>query len=156
MNNTSSNVIVNRYNGVSWDGFLNLGGRATGEPTCSNLEVSGQLGCFARGTDSSLNVNRFNGGAWAAGSWGGWFTLGGLIGTRGSCAVINTNQITCGVFGVTDSALWVDEFNGSAWSGFTRLGQTTVGKPGCTTLGAGRVLCTVVGVNNKAWSIVGP
>jgi hypothetical protein len=60
------------------------------------------------------------------------------------------------VFGVMDSALWVDRYNGSSWSGFTRLGQTTVGNPSCTTLGGGKVLCAVVGVNNRVSSIVGP
>jgi hypothetical protein len=57
---------------------------------------------------------------------------------------------------VTDSALWVDEYNGTSWLGFGRLGQTTVGNPSCTTLGGGKVLCAVVRVNNKVSSIVGP
>jgi hypothetical protein len=156
MRDTTSSVIVNRYDGTASDGFINIGGRATGEPTCTNLQVSGQLACFARGTDSSFNGNRFNGGTWAPGSWSGSGALGGLIGPKGSCTVITTNQLVCGVFGVTDSALWVDEFNGSGWLGFTRLGLTTVGSPSCTTLGGGRVLCAVVGVNNKVSSIVGP
>jgi hypothetical protein len=78
------------------------------------------------------------------------------MGPKGSCAVVASNQIVCGVFGVTDSALWVDEFNGTSWSSFTRLGQTTVGNPSCTTLGGGKVLCAVVGVNSKVSSIVGP
>jgi hypothetical protein len=78
------------------------------------------------------------------------------MGTKGSCAVITTNQIACGVFGVTDSGLWLDVFNGTAWCGFTPLGQTTVRNPNCATLGGGQVLCAVVGVNNKVSSIVGP
>ena len=78
------------------------------------------------------------------------------MGTKGSCAVITTNQIACGVFGVTDSGLWVDVFNGTAWSGFTPLGQTTVGNPSCAPLGGSKVLCAIVGVNSKASSIVGP
>jgi len=156
MNDTSSNVVVNRYNGTGWDGFLNLGGRATGEPTCTNIEESGQVVCFARGTDSSLNGNRFNGQIWVTGNWLGWGFEGGLIGPKGSCAVITTNQLVCGVFGVIDSALWVNEFTGTQWTGFQRLGQTTVGSPSCTTLGGGKVLCTAVGVNSKVSSIVGP
>jgi hypothetical protein len=156
MLDTTSSVIVNRFSGTTWDGFINISGRATGEPTCTNLQVSGQLACFARGTDSSFNGNRFNGGNWAAANWSGWGSLGGLIGPKGSCGTITTNQIVCGVFGVIDSALWVDEFNGSGWSGFTRLGQATVGTPSCTTLGGGRVLCAVVDVNNKVFSVVGP
>jgi hypothetical protein len=68
---------------------------------------------------------------------------------------VDASELVCGVFGVTDSALWVDEYN-RGWGGFTRLGQTTVGNPSCTALGGGKVLCAVVGVNNKVSSIVGP
>jgi hypothetical protein len=68
---------------------------------------------------------------------------------------VAASQLVCGVFAVTDSALWVDQFN-AGWGGFTRLGRTTVGNPSCTTLGVGKVLCAVVGVNNKVSSIVGP
>ena len=70
--------------------------------------------------------------------------------------VVSTTLSGCGVFGLTDSALWVNEYNGSAWLSFVRVGQTTVGNPSCTTLGGGKVLCAVVGVNNKVTSTVGP
>src|SRR5258708_13741088 len=110
MLDNSRNLIVNRYNGASWDGFLNIGGEGTGGPICTNLLVSQQLACFARGTDTSFHGNRFNGQAWLAGNWLGWGELGGLIGNKGSCAVIASNQIVCGVFAGTDSALWGNEF----------------------------------------------
>ena len=112
--------------------------------------------CFARGTDTALYGNRFAGGAWAPASWTGWGSLGGLVGDKGSCASNASGQLVCGVFGVVDSALWVDVYNGSSWLGFARLGQTDVGNPTCTALGGGKVLCTVVGVNNKVSAIVGP
>jgi hypothetical protein len=156
MQDTSSSELVNRYDGTKWDGFISTGGRGTGEPSCVNFGVSGEVVCISRGTDTSLWANRFTGGTWAASSWTGWGSLGGLVGARGSCANLAASELVCGVFAVTDSALWVNEFNGTSWVGFARLGQTTVGNPGCTSLGNGRVLCTVVGVNNKVSSIVGP
>jgi len=158
MQDTSSSEIANRYNGTSWDGFINTGGEGTGEPTCSNFGVPGEVVCFARSTFSAFFGNRFTGGTWATANWTGWTNgnLGGVVGPKGACVSNAASQLVCGVFGVADSALWVDVFNGTSWSGLTRLGQTTVGNPSCTTLGSGRVLCAVVGVNNKVSSIVGP
>jgi hypothetical protein len=157
MQDTASAEIANRYNGATWDGFINLGGLATGEPTCNDFGVAGAVVCFGRGTDTHPFVNLFPGGTWAAGTWSGWeFMGGGLVGTKTSCAAVAAAQLVCGVFGIPDSALWVDQFNGSSWTGFTRLGQTTIGNPSCLTLGGGKVLCAVVNVNNKVSSTVGP
>ena len=156
MLDTTSNEIANRYDGTKWDGFIKTGGRGTGDPTCTNFGVAGEAVCFGRGTDSALWGNRFAGGTWAATSWTGWGTLGGLVGAKGSCANLAARELVCGVFALTDSALWVDEYNGSAWLGFARVGRTTVGTASCTTLGGGKVLCAVVGVNNKVTSTVGP
>jgi hypothetical protein len=156
MQDTSSNEIANRYDGTKWDGFINTGGRGTGDPSCTNFGATGEAVCFGRGTDSALWGNRFAGGSWATSSWTGWGTLGGLVGAKASCANLAASEVVCGAFGVTDSALWVNEYNGTTWLGFGRLGQTTVGNPSCTTLGSGRALCAVVGVNNKVSSIVGP
>jgi hypothetical protein len=157
MQDTASAEIANRYNGTAWDGFINTGGQATGEPTCTDFGVAGQVVCFARGVDTHPFGNLFTGGTWAAGTWSGWgFAGGGLVGAKAGCASVAASQLVCGVFGVIDSALWVNQFNGVSWSGFTRLGQTTVGNPSCTTLGGGKVLCAVVNVNNKVSSTVGP
>ena len=156
MQDTASNEIANRYNGTSWDGFINTGGQGTGEPSCSNFNAAGQVVCFARGTNTALYGNRFPGTTWAAASWTGWGSMSGLAGTRAGCASQAASHLVCGVFGIIDSALWVDQYNGSAWSGFARLGQTTVGNPSCVALGSGKVLCAVVGVNNKVTSTVGP
>jgi hypothetical protein len=156
MQDTASNEIANRYSGTSWDGFINTGGQGTGEPTCTNFGVAGQAVCFARGTTTALFGNRFPGGTWAAGTWTGWGTLGGLVGAKAGCASSAPSQIVCGISALTDSALWVDQFNGTSWGGFVRVGQTTVGNPSCAALGGGKVLCAVVGVNNKVSSTVGP
>ena len=156
MQDTSSHELANRYNGAVWNGFIDTGGRGTGEPTCSDFGVSGEVVCIARGTDTGLWVNRFAGGTWAVSSWTGWGSLSGLVGAKGSCASQAASQLVCGVFGVTNSGLWVDVFNGASWSGFISLGQTTVGNPACTALGNGKVLCAVVSVHNKVSSTVGP
>jgi hypothetical protein len=156
MQDTSSHELANRYNGTGWDGFINTNGQGTGEPSCSNFGLTGEVVCVARGTDTALWENHFVGGSWAVSSWTGWGSLGGLVGTKASCANLTASQLVCGTFGVRDSALWVDEYNGTSWLGFARLGQTTVGNPSCATLGNGKVLCTVVGINNKVSSTVGP
>jgi hypothetical protein len=153
---TTSSIIVNRYNGTAWEGFLNIAGRNTGNPVCADLGISGQVLCFGRGEDTALWGRRFNGGAWTLSQWGGWSSIGGLVGPKTSCGVITSSQVVCGVSAIDDTALWVNEFNGSGWLGWTRLGQTIVGTPSCTGLGNGKVLCAVVNVNNKVSSIVGP
>jgi hypothetical protein len=156
MRDDTAKVIVNRYNGSAWDGFINTGGVSTGEPTCANFGVSGEAVCFARGTDLGLWGARFTGGAWSPAQWTAWGSLGGVVASKGGCSVLASGQLICGVIAITDSALYVDQYNGSNWGGFAKLGQTAVGNPNCTNLSSGRVLCTVVGVNNKASSIVGP
>src|SRR5260370_5237197 len=82
MLDTASTAIVNRDDGTNWDGFINTGGRGTGDPTCTNFGVSGEEVCFVRGTDSALWGNRFAGGTWAAASWTGWGSMGGLVGAN--------------------------------------------------------------------------
>ena len=54
MLNTASAIIVNRYNGTAWEGFLNIGGHNTGSPVCTDIGVSGQVSCFGRGEDTAL------------------------------------------------------------------------------------------------------
>lgn len=153
---TTGTVLVNRFNGASWASFIDIGGRATSGVNCTPMDISGQVACFARGTDSSYWGNRFNGGLWSINQWGRWGTLLGLVNPGGSCAAYGVNEIVCGVVGITDSALWVDQFNGAGWLGFTRVGQTALGNPACTSLGLGKVLCAIVSVNGSSWSTVGP
>ena len=157
MRDTTGKIIVNRYNGTAWDGFINIGGLASDGPTCSNFGIGSHVVCFARGTDMSYFGSQFLGGSWAPAQWTAWSTLaGGLVYSKGGCAVIGTGQMICGVIAVTDSGFYITQFNGSNWSSYLGLGQTSIGNPGCTTLGGGKALCTVVGVNNKVQSTVGP
>jgi hypothetical protein len=148
--------LVDRFNGTTWDKVIDIAGRATSPVNCTPMEITGEVACFAKGTDTAYWGIRFNGGSWTSGQWGGWGTLGGLVSPGGSCAAYGTGEIICGVVGVTDSALWVNQFAGAGWLGFVRVGQTALGTPGCTSLGAGKALCAIVSVNGKAWSTVGP
>jgi hypothetical protein len=156
MRDTAGKVIVNRYNGSGWDGFINTAGLASGEPVCGNFGISGEVVCFARGSDLALWGNRFTGGTWTLAHWTGWGTLGGLVNSKGACAVTITGQLVCGAISLSDSALYVTHYNGTTWGGFQKLGQTAIGSPNCTSLGNGTVLCTIVGVNNKVSGVVGP
>jgi hypothetical protein len=87
-------VLVNRFNGTSWQGFLNVSGLATTEPTCTGTGISGQMICFARGTDSALWRNQFNGGSWSSSYWSGWASQGGFVG-KSSCAMVSAGQLAC-------------------------------------------------------------
>jgi hypothetical protein len=157
LNTTSKTqpLLVNRFNGTTWQGFLNTGGTPTTEPTCTATGVSGQVVCFARGTDSALWRNEFNGGAWSLTGWGGWGSLGGFVG-KSSCSMVSSGQLACATVGITDGALWVDQFNGTGWLGWTRLGGTGIGATACSSLTSGKVLCMMLGVNNKGTSVTGP
>jgi hypothetical protein len=152
---TTSTVLANRFNGTKWNKFLDLGGQATSPINCTPMAIRGQVACFAKGSNTGYWGNRFNGGDWNINQWTGWGTLGGLVNPGGSCTAFGAGDLICGVVGVTDSALWINQLEGN-WLGFERVGQTAVGNPGCTSLGSGKVLCAIVGVNSKASSTVGP
>jgi hypothetical protein len=156
MRDTTGKIIVNRYNGSAWDGFLNIGGTSSNDPICSEFGLSAQAVCFARGTDLGLWGSRFTGGAWGVAQWTAWGSMGGTVYSKASCGLIAAGQIVCGVIGLADSGFYVDQFNGSSWGGFVGLGQTSIGNPSCTILALPKVICTVVGVNNKVQSTVGP
>jgi len=112
--------------------------------------------CSVRGQNSAQFVNRFNGGAWALAGWTGWGSLGGNIGSDASCASQGVGLYTCGIYGATDGALWVNVFNSTSWSGWLKIGQTAIGRPSCSALSLGKAICTVVNFNNKSFSVVGP
>ncbi len=152
-----ANVLATRFNGSSWSAFLNLGGEATSEPDCMDLQKSGEVSCFARGPDTRLYVNTFDGGSWSTTSWSGWGSLNGQV-SKPSCAPVSSGQLVCGIISSdqVDSALWVIQFNGTSWSPWTKLGKSGIGAPSCSTLGTGKVLCSIVQVNNGAVSVTGP
>jgi hypothetical protein len=151
------NVVAARFSGTTWSPFINIGGSSTSDRySCTQLGGTlGPVSCFARSTGTIEFVNDFKGGAWAATSWTGWFSLGGIVNAGASCSQVATGQLACaGV--ASDAGLWVDSFNGSAWTGWGKIGGLQIGNPSCTSIGASRVLCAVVGINGKATSVVGP
>ena len=153
---TTSAVLFNRFDGIKWAGFLTSVSTTTADTTCTPLGISGQVGCFVRSLDSALYGDLYKGGAWSLTQWGGWGGLGGISNPKLSCTTIGTGQLACGVVAVTDSALYVDQFTGTAWTGFVKLGGIQIGSPSCASLGIGKAICVVVGVANTATSTVGP
>ncbi|MEH2055100.1 MAG: hypothetical protein V7K97_02720, partial [Nostoc sp.] len=101
-----------------WTGFVNLqpGAIVTSDPSCASLGTT-QVICAAKGTDSNLYANRFNGS-----SWTGFVNLqpGAIVTSDPSCASLGTTQVICAAKG-TDSNLYANRFNGSSWTGFVNL-----------------------------------
>jgi hypothetical protein len=151
-------TLVNRFTAGSWEGFLNIGGIAAGEPDCISMNSSGNVVCFAEAYDSGIFGARFNGGAWTLADWTGYSSIGGAVNANAGCATQAANELVCGVYGVgaDADALYSDVYNGAAWSGFASVGGTGMGTPSCAPLGTGQVACVVMGPDNKLTSTVGP
>lgn len=146
---------VNRYNG-SWEGFLNLGGIAGGEPNCTSMNQSGNVVCFAKGYASGIYGSRFNGGTWVATNWPAYSGLSGVVNDNAGCTTQAANQLVCGATSVTDNAFYSDVWNGSSWTGWIKIGGSGAGSPACAPLGTGQVVCVMLGLNNQVTSVVGP
>lgn len=155
---TTGATLVNRYVASTgkWQGFLNRGGIAGGEPDCTSMKAAGNVVCFAKSYTSGIYGTRFNGKAWNLGDWTGYGALGGGVNDNASCTSQIANELVCGVIGVTDSALYADVFNGASWSGWLKIGGLGMGTPSCAPLGTGQVVCLVLGPSNKLSSVVGP
>jgi hypothetical protein len=155
---TGSTTLVNRFTAGAWEGFLNIGGIAGGEPDCSFWKATGEVVCFAKGSNGGIYVNTFDGVSWTGFDWNGYGYLGISANDNASCTTQATGQLVCGVIGIgTDgNVFYADVYNGTDWLGFTEIGGLGVGSPACTALGTGQVVCTVMGVDNKLTSVVGP
>jgi hypothetical protein len=70
--------------------------------------------------------------------------------------MVSAGQLVCATVGISDGALWVDQFNGTSWLGWTRLGGAGIGATACSSLISGKVVCMMLGVNNKGTSVTGP
>ena len=156
VNSTTGALLAAQFSGTAWSELINIAGTATSETDCSNLQIVGEVACFARGTESALYGNLFKGGSFKPTQWIGWSSLGGLVASRASCTSDGAGQILCGVVATEDSALYVDQYANGGWSGFAKVGSLGIGNPSCTTLATNKVLCVMVGVNNEAISTVGP
>jgi hypothetical protein len=150
--------LVNRFTDGAWQGFINIGGTAGGEPDCTVWEAPGVVVCFAKGFNSGINVSVFSGGAWIGGDWSAYNTLGGEVNDNAGCTSQAASQLVCGGIGVgaDDNAFYANVFNGSSWSSWALIGGTGVGTPACAGLGTGQAVCVVMGINNKLTSVVGP
>jgi hypothetical protein len=150
-------VLVTKYNGSTWTAFLNTGGHATSNPDCADFDKSGEVVCFARGTDTGLWGIVYDGGTWSTASWTPWSSLGGVVG-QASCALVSSGELVCAAIGINqpNSPLYVDEYSGSSWSGWTLRGSTGIGAPSCANLETGKAVCVFVGANNEGQSVTGP
>jgi hypothetical protein len=152
-------IIVNRFDGAKWEGFLTLQGSISGSsPSCTPLGVKGQVVCFDRANNLAIYYNLFKSGTWGNSNWTGWHGItGGNIGPRVSCAMPSAGSLACGILYVPDSFMYAATFDGTNWTSFTKVGTKPIsGGPACAGFASGQVLCTVVGLNNQAGSVTGP
>jgi hypothetical protein len=152
-------IIVNRFDGAKWEGFLTLQGGISGSsPSCTPLGVKGQVVCFDRSSNLAIYANKFNSGIWENQNWTGWRGITtGNIGPRVSCAIPSAGSLACGILYVVDSFMYAATYDGTNWSAFTKVGlKPIIAGPACAALSSGKVLCAAVGLNNLAVSTTGP
>lgn len=157
---TNDTIVVNRFDGAKWEGFLTLQGSISGtSPYCTPLGTKGQVVCFDRANNLGIYANMFKSGSWATTNWTGWRGItGGNIGPRVSCAMTTAGALACGVRYVPDSMMYAATFDGTTWSAFAKVGTKPIWDgPSCATLSSGKAICAVVGMaNNQAGSVTGP
>ena len=156
---TNDTIVVNRFDGAKWEGFLTLQGGISGtSPYCTSLQVKGEVVCFDRANNLAFYWNMFKGGQWANSNWTGWRGLtGGNFGPRASCGITTAGTIACAFRYVPDSMMYAATFDGTTWSTFTKVGPKPIWDgPSCSALSAGKTICAVVGINNQVGSVTGP
>jgi hypothetical protein len=152
-------IVVNRFDGAKWEGFLTLQGGISGSsPSCTPLGVKGQVVCFDRASNLIIYANMFKSGIWATTNWTGWRAItGGNIGPRVSCGMTTAGHLACGVLYVPDSFMYAATFDGTSWTSFGKVGTKPASAgPACAALSSGKAICAVVGLNNQASSSTGP
>jgi hypothetical protein len=156
---TNDTIVVNRFDGAKWEGFLTLQGSISGSsPYCTPLGTKGQVVCFDRASNLAMYANMFKSGTWATSNWTGWRNItGGNMGPRVSCGITTVGTIACGFRYVPDSSMYGATFDGTTWSTFVKVGPKPIWDgPSCATLSSAKVICAVVGINNQAASVTGP
>jgi hypothetical protein len=152
-------ILVNRFDGSKWAGFLTLQGSISGtSPSCASLGVKGQVVCFDRANNLAIYANKFNSGIWENQNWTGWRAItGGNIGSRVSCAMPTSGTLACGILYVPDSFMYAATYDGTNWSAFAKVGAKPISAgPACASLSTGKVTCAAIEFNNQAVSTTGP
>lgn len=156
---TNDTIVVNRFDGSKWEGFLTLQGGISGSsPSCTSIGVKGQVVCFDRANNLAIYANLFKSGLWSTTNWTGWRGItGGNIGPRVGCAMPSAGKLACGVLYVPDSFMYTATFDGTNWTAFAKVGvKPMAAGPACATLANGKVICAAVGLNSQAVSLTGP
>jgi hypothetical protein len=111
-------TLVNRFSfsSGSWEGFLNLGGIAGGNPDCTFWKPVGEVACFAKAIGGSIYVTAFDGKNWVGGDWSTYANLQGLVNDNASCTSQAAGALVCGVIGQSNpgNAFYANVFNGTA------------------------------------------
>jgi len=156
---TNNTIVVNRFDGSKWAGFLTLQGSISGSnPSCTSMGVKGQVVCFDRANNTAIYANMFKSGIWQNSNWTGWRAItGASVGPRVSCGIPAAGSLACGVLFLGDSFMYTATFDGTNWTAFAKVGTKPIAAgPACTTQSTGKVICAAVGLNYQAGSITGP
>ena len=155
----------NNSNGtLAWSGVLNLSGLFSSPPVCSDAGITGQVGCFATGSNSSMYGSEFAGGSFTLSNWAGWGGFSGIVHGYGCADYGFETQVeayACGVTGLTNSGFWTSSLSGGSWSNWVQQGTDTyIGSPSCFALTRlvepGVVMCVVLKADGTTASITGP
>jgi SpoIID/LytB domain protein len=147
---TDGSVAVGTWSGGgSIGGKQSLGGGVRGGPAVAGRDT-GEREVFARGGDDALWTNRRN----AAGTWTGWRTLGGRLGSAPAVAALG-NELHVVAVGA-DGQLWHRwSSSSSAWSGWAPLGgrAATGTAPSAAFVARGRLDVVMQGTDDRAWRL---
>lgn len=125
---TNRALYADRFDGVKWSGFVNLGGALLFNPTCTEDLTFGGALCGAVTTAGQLRVRHFNGTSWGPAQVLNAHTF---INADPSCTFVAQSQFVCGARGA-NNALYVSHFDAVAWLPFQNLGSVLASKPSCT------------------------
>jgi hypothetical protein len=160
---TAYNTLVNRFADGKWEGYLNIGGTAGGNPDCVYFQhetgsTLGPVECFVKGYQSQVYGSNYDGkSTWAATDWTGYGTgIGGELNDNASCVSHELGEFVCGVVGASDNEFFSNVYNGTSWSGWTLHGGSGMGTPSCALLTTDKVVCLILSTKNTLSSVVGP
>src|SRR6478735_8332723 len=122
-----------------------LGTDVVQAPSIITADGGASWDVFTQGWDNAVWTRHF-----AAGTWGGWTSLGGVTTSRPTAVTAGTNHVYLFARGPGNQA-WYRERNGSTWGGWTTMGGSIVGGVGAAAWPSGEVEVFVVGTDHALW-----